>query len=192
MARKKTSLNPGVRAIILMIILAEALFTTAIVMWWMSRVNGPHWTTFTSTSGHFSVSMPGKPKEDVMTSMMMMKEVAQHQFALDRGKHGVSFVVQYTDLPFKISTSHAPADILMHMRDVAVAQAGLKVSTWKLLSQQGYPGLEFAFHHPESGNATIRYYLVKGRLYYLYTGPDTGTKSQKEMHRFLDSFRLVK
>ncbi len=163
----------------------------ALGTWWaFSREKGPHWVTVTPSGGRFSVTMPRRPKEDEINSLAGLQEVAQHQFALDGGKTGVSFVVQYTDLPSRPTTTKAPADILTQMRDMTVAQTGMKMTASKLLTLQGNPGMEFSFHHPESGNAVIRYYLVKGRLYYLYTGPDTGPKSRKDMRRFLDSFQL--
>ena len=106
-AMQNTPSNMKTRMILLSIVV-DILIVGGIVCYLFAAKS--HWQRYTSTAGQFSVLFPGKPVEDVFTQPMPGGDITSHQIALDGGKQGVSFDVQYTDFPHPVKTAGLSAN----------------------------------------------------------------------------------
>ncbi len=160
-----------------------------------ARMNTPvEWAEFESKEGLFRVQMPGRPSEQKQS---VPTPAGKLTVVFHSAGNDPAFMVAYCDGPAAIM--RANPDMLMDLF-VKGAVAGLekegvrdsRVRSQKSIHWKGFPGREFDIEIPRKGVAVVRCYIVKARLYMLYTGGSKVDADAPDMRKFFDSFALTR
>lgn len=156
------------------------------------------WQEFVSSAGGFSVSVPGKPKEQVQKQFVGLAcgTVDMHNFIVEQGD--LAYVISYTDTLGGAELVRTFKEKEKDMLDGA-REGALEKSQGRLISETSitlgkYPGRQIKIAAERGGvkfTAHWRFFLVGTQIYQLgVLSPDTINATQ-EMVRFFDSFKLI-
>jgi hypothetical protein len=143
---------------------------------------------FVSTTGGFSVKMPGTPEDKSEQIDSADGPLDVHTFAVDVGKTG--YVVQYNDYSDPV-TSDEIEKILAAVRDGGSKEIQGKIVSEKTISRSGFPGKSIQV---ESGDLVYYEdcYIAGQRLYQVIFSMPAGEKMPKEAEEFRSSFQIKK
>ena len=141
------------------------------------------WKPITSSTGKFTVNMPGKPTEDVGKDE---NGLTSKSFTLnsDSGLYSVS----YLDFSAMGEVNSVQAQQLLDgMASKFVEKSGAKLLSNRRITLAGYPGKEFTFAINPKITGKGRIYLTNNKLYILMAvAPESAS-----FNTFLNSFRLL-
>jgi hypothetical protein len=149
------------------------------------------WKEFTSDEGRFSVLLPRTPRQTTETVDAPAGEIDEHTFTTIYGS--ITYVVSYSDYPQNLTTGDTRA-VLDSLRDSAVTSFNGKLLSERSISLNGHPGRELKIQvSDDAGTAIARFriFLVRNRLYYLYTLAPEERSPSPSVDKFLNSFKLV-
>ncbi len=185
--------GPKKRLFIIIIAVIVLLAAAVGVPLLFSLASGQKWQRYSSASGQFAVLFPGRPAEDSEPQLTPAGLQQYHQVSADQGKR--EFIVRYADLNVLPSNEEAKK-ILQVMHGMAETQLqqltkpALIIKDERSIAIDGFPGFEFKYDDKNTGTTTIRYYLVKNRLYIL-SATSNNVASQQQVAKFLDSFTFT-
>jgi len=146
------------------------------------------WKTFTQTAGNFSVQLPGTPKAQDQSVDTKVGKITAHMYLLEGNP---TYVVAYNDYPAASMKGKNPNEALEASANGAVTNVKATLTSKKAITIKGYPGCEITFNNPKFLGKS-RIYLVKNRLYQLTAIIPKPGSYNKDVNRFLTSFRLLK
>jgi hypothetical protein len=147
------------------------------------------WIEFRSEEGRFRVKMPDRPKREVLTLETQTSRVAHTTFTVEKGPF--IWLVDYADFPLASVDQRNSSAFLNQARDELLRESAATLRHEKSLNFKGYPGLEITLDIA-GGEACVRFYLVKNRLYQLaVTRLNILSTSNAPMRKFLESFELI-
>ena len=140
------------------------------------------WIKIEPLGGGFSVSMPGRPLEEVSNT----DDFTMHLFTLSVSD--AIYLVGYGD--YAPSVRIDVDEQLAANRDSFAKRLNVKVLDSKKITMDGRPGLEFT---AESEQAWIRsrIFLFGTRVHQIAVATPTGRKDSDDAKRFFASFTLV-
>lgn len=145
------------------------------------------WTEFRSADGKFSVSMPGKPTESVITVSLGTGDRTANTFSY-HDEDLNEFLVAYSER----STPRKSTDEQIFDK----ARKGLLIATdGKLLRENsvtlaGYTGREIVFERPNGDVQTERFFFVGDRFYQISVEVKKSSTRPVDVERFLSSLRF--
>lgn len=155
------------------------------------------WKRFSSTTGNFSILMPGTPQENKRTLNNKNGTIQVHTFMVERPQEDVKYTVSYTEYPEEyIKLLHENNLVEKALEDgknaVLRKTKGTLVSETKI-NLNNYAGREIYYQKPGDKIVKLRIYLVNKRLYQILA--ETTTKKEKFLTKsiggFLNSFTLL-
>lgn len=153
----------------------------------VDRHNPSEWKEHVVKAGRFAVLLPYNDDSPeyfeaylTMPSGNSAAKIPAHRFGGSEGD--VMYMADYCDLPADLS-KRILADIKTDLEKDPTA-------TYKSISIDSHPGLEFEAHGPR-GLEIGRVYLVGQRLYSLFVSRPENTTAPNNTGRFLASFRLL-
>jgi len=149
------------------------------------------WSTFTSSDGSFSISMPATPAEQVTETPVEGATLTTTAYSLNLGAEGFYFV-SYTDNPgLKKSDPDSAYDGIQS----ELEGAGTLLEQ-KPVTVDGFKGreirLEMTAKQPGDVLTTARVLVAGDRLYQMLVSRQKATTSPEDQARFLDSFKILK
>lgn len=156
------------------------------------------WQEFVSREGAFSISVPGKPREQVQKQFIGISygSVDMHNFIVEQGDIG--YVISYTDAPrsseFARAIKGKEDDMLDGARDGALEKSRGKLVSETSIALGKYPGREIKIAGERSGvnySAHWRVYLIGTQVYQLGVLSPKTAAVENEAARFFDSFKLI-
>jgi hypothetical protein len=150
------------------------------------------WKPFSSTTGGFTILMPGIPNEEQKVINTQLGSTTVYAFSVTRNNQAF-YGVAYSDLPANIADNPREIDQLLS----EVISSFSEVVGGKLVSQQpinlgNFPGREFRLQLAEEVVVVGRAYLVNQRLYQIVVGTDKERYLTKSIQGFFNSFQLLK
>ncbi len=151
------------------------------------------WQTFSSKEGGFTLSLPGKPKEQRQPVGTAGGSVTAIMYFTEVGS--TAFGVGYGDYPGSAANVD-PQAVLKGARDGAAKNVNGTVVSEKPIELAGHPGLEIAVETPASakmpGGAMYRarIYLVGNRLYQVIYVALKKEEHAADYQKLFDSFHL--
>ncbi|MDX2099623.1 MAG: hypothetical protein SFW36_17730 [Leptolyngbyaceae cyanobacterium bins.59] len=156
------------------------------------------WKTFSSSSGGFSVLMPGDPNAEKQTQATPAGPIDTQMFMVDRKQDLVAYMVAYSDLPNSLvqqaqQNSTNLQTLLNGVRDGFTESIRGKVLNQRTIALNGHPGVEIYLELPGQRMARNRIYLVNKRLYQIVVVVDREKEKNllKSIDGYLNSFRLL-
>lgn len=153
----------------------------------------PAWTQFTSVEGKFAVQLPSAPQKQQETADTPMGPMQINLFTA-ASENGV-YVVGYADAEF---LAKLPADNAEVVTQVLQGTGnGLATSLKGTIAEQselqtsGYTGRQFKLTLPDDMRATVRVFLVKGRIYQMILLHHQSKSGAAEFGLFFPSFRVL-
>ena len=175
------------------------IFLIAIAVGIYYQLHKPvEWQEFVSSAGAFSISMPGKPSEQVQKQFVSTSRgtVDLHNFILDQGE--IAYLASYTDTlggaELVRSLKEKEQDLLDGARDGALEYSRGKLVSEAPITLGKYPGRQIKIAGERSGlqfTANLRVYLVGTQIYQIGILSPNDIDSSKEMAKFFDSFKLI-
>ncbi len=152
-------------------------------------VETPHWRTFTSAEGRFSVLLPAAP-EDKTVVLSSVKETL-HLF-ICRTYYG-TYLVQYVDRPVKDVQILGAEKVLSLADDAFIRRNQTSAVVKRRFMLDGYPGHEIVATQSNGSKETQCAYLVGSRRYTLITlqRRDQVEVDSSAAAKFFDSFTLL-
>ena len=150
------------------------------------------WREFAPEEGRFSILVPRTPRETTETVETEMGTHDEHTFTVIHGD--IAYIVNYGDYPQSLRNVDSRA-MLDALRDGAVESVGGKLLSERAISVDGYPGREVKIkvsNDSETAIMQVRIYIVRNRLYYIYTIAPETRASSPDVKKFLDSFKLLR
>lgn len=150
------------------------------------------WREFIPEEGRFSILVPRTPRETTETIETEMGTLDEHTFTIIHGD--IAYIVNYGDYPQGLMNADHYA-MLNALRDGAVESVGGKLLSERAISIDGYPGREIKVKISSSTETVImqvRIYIVRNRLYYIYTMAPEARASSPDIKKFLRSFKLLR
>lgn len=181
---KGTALAAGV------VIVAATILGIALFLQRDQLTGEVNWKEFSSEEGRFSVLLPRTPRQTTETVDAPSGEIDEHTFTTIYGD--TTYVVSYSDYPQSLTSGDTRA-VLDALRDSAVTGFSGKLLSERSISLNGHPGRELEIQvSDDSGTviAQLRIFLVRNRLYYLYTIIPEERSSSPSVDKFLNSFKL--
>lgn len=152
------------------------------------HTNSAKWQEFSTQAGGFSVSLPGKPKQETEAIQQSGAGTLNNFFVeLQYGAYGVSYA-DFPNIPSQLDAKQVD-DLLNSVRDGVVGKN--KLLKERNITLNGYIGREIEFGSAGL-NYKIRIYLVKQRLYQqiaVLASPKLVANSDTD--RFFNSFKLL-
>lgn len=143
------------------------------------------WQTFSSTTGGFSVLLPGTPTEDTQTDKAEDGGTyEQHFFTVSHPEGG--YLVSYTDLP-EDEVTQLGTDAALDAAIQGMTEEGAQVLSQREISLLGYPGRAIEARDSDGSIYNTQIFLVRGRLYFLAAL----TSNTSDVERFFNSFNLT-
>lgn len=156
------------------------------------------WQEFVSTAGAFSVSVPGKPSEQVQKQFVSISRgtVDMHNFIVDQGD--IAYLVSYTDTlggaELVRTLKEKERGLLDGARDGALEYSRGKLVSETPITLGKYPGRQIKIAAERGGiqfTAHWRFYLIGTQIYQIGILSPNNIDTTKEMARFFDSFKLI-
>jgi hypothetical protein len=150
------------------------------------------WREFTPEGERFSILVPRTPRETAETTETEIGTLDEHTFTVIHGD--IAYIVNYGDYPQSLMNADHHA-MLNALRDGAVESVGGRLLSERAISINGYPGREVKVKISSSSETVImqvRIYVVRNRLYYIYTMAPEARASSPDIKKFLDSFKLLR
>lgn len=151
-----------------------------------------HWVPYTSKPGNFTVMLPGTPTTSEMSTNTKAGKLTQHQVALAQGDQGISYMIQYTDLPAGGEQPGKDSSALLKgMRDETLHNLSVELVDSQPITVASHQGLKFRFRRAGENPQVVQFFLVKQRMYYLCAGPESDNDAKDAIDTFLYSFKLL-
>jgi len=152
-----------------------------------------NWQEFKSTSGGFTVQMPGTPKDQAQSVAQATGDLTVHNFTAEDGNN--AYIVSYVDFPSGAIAQNEADTILDSTVDGSVSSGKGTLKSKSAITQGGYPGRLAEFTTAANGQVPAtsikaHYYLVKDRLYQVLAVAPLD-RLPAEADKFLDSFKLL-
>lgn len=148
--------------------------------------NKPHWQEFNSPDGHYSVTFPAPPTEEVKSVETPRGSVQVRQQLATLGSH--AFITAYND--YAEPEDEIPAEQRLNGWRSSVMNGRTLISGRDLPNGQT-PGMEIVLDTPEGLRMTARAYFRGRRLYQVMTATPKGREDPEETAHFLDSFKIL-
>jgi hypothetical protein len=175
------------------------IFLIAIAVGIYYQLHKPvEWQEFVSQEGSFSVSVPGKPSEQLQKKPIGTsgKSVDMHNFIVDRGD--VAYLVSYTDTlggaELVRTFKEKEQDLLDGAREGALEYSRGKLVSETRITLGKYPGRQIKIAGERGGiqfTAHWRFYLIGTQIYQLGILNPNSIDTTIEMAKFFDSFKLI-
>ncbi len=151
------------------------------------------WKTYTAKQGRFSVLMPGEPK---MISAPVTLETGDKAtmwgIAAAETATRTAYISAYMDMPIAIDPkSNLAQTSLENGIQTLVESHGYEVISRSRFALKGYPGQEIRYRLQNGNTGRCRIFLVKARLYFLTVESVQDSLVQKNVDRFMQSFKLL-
>ena len=149
------------------------------------------WQPFTPAQGGFTISMPDKPKADVLSTNTAVGVIDLNIFLIEMDDS--AYIVSYADYPESLVRNNNTDVMLDGARDGAVANVDGKLLAERRITLQGYPGRELLVEAQSKGVQGLvraRVYLVGRRLYQMLVAGSEAQFSESDAEIFLNSFQL--
>jgi hypothetical protein len=150
------------------------------------------WREFTPEGGRFSILVPRTPRETTETIETETGTLDEHTFTVIHGD--IAYIAIYGDYPQSLTNVDLYA-MLDALRDGAVESVDGRLLSERAISINGYPGREVKVKISSSSETAImqvRIYIVRNRLYYIYTMAPEERASSPSIKKFLSSFKLLR
>ena len=175
-------------------VLAVTIFILGIALFLLrDRLSGDaNWREFIPEEGRFSILVPRTPRETTETTKTELGTLDEHTFTVIHGD--IAYIVNYGEYPQSFINADHYA-MLDSLRDGAVESVGGRLLSERAISINGYPGREIKVKISSSSETAImqvRIYIVRNRLYYVYTMAPETRASSPTIKKFLDSFKLLR
>ena len=147
------------------------------------------WKEFKSEPGGFSILLPGTPKEEAQE---ITTGWTCHSFIVS-ADNDVDCGVAYLDIPDAFAKLNTIDEKLDSCRTglVKTFMGRVREETKIALHGNGSPGRDLLIDVPDGPTFRWRVFLVKERLYQVYTRVEKGKENDAEVIKFLDSFKLT-
>lgn len=174
--------------------LAITIFILGIALFLLrNQLSGDaNWREFTPEGERFSILLPRTPRETTETIETEMGTLDEHTLTVVYGD--ITYVVNYDDYPQSLMNANHYA-MLNAIRDGAVESVDGKLLSERAISINGYPGREIKVKissSPETAIMQVRIYIVRNRLYYIYTMAPEARASSPDIKKFQSSFKLLR
>lgn len=150
------------------------------------------WRTHESLQDKFTVSVPGYFTKSKVTKKTGIGSMHYNRYQLT--KNGVSFVVQYGELP-DIVRSEEASKVLSLILKYAQKKTGVRLAKLRRVNLAGVPGYTYSIARKIKGipaDEMESTYLRDGFLYVVSVGAKRGELKKEWAKKFLASFRLTK
>jgi hypothetical protein len=173
------------------------VIVTAAILWIALFLQRDHlagefrWKEFSSEEGRFSILIPRIPIQTTETSETNVGEIDQHVFTTIH--ESITYVVSYSKYPQDLTTGN-PQAVLTELRNSAITGFDGQLVSERSISLNGHPGRELEIKVSDDTStiiARVRIFLVRNRLYYLYTITPEDLSPSPNIDKFMDSFRLL-
>jgi len=150
---------------------------------------------FSSDAGRFKVSLPGEPKEASSTISTKAGPIKLTNVNVELAD-GVYMVI-YSDYPETVTRAATPDGLLDTAMKGVVSGADGKLLTSKKITQNGFPGREFAYSltgpggPDDKGLARYRLVLVNGRQYQVVVMGKEAMAKSATADSFFGSFNFT-
>jgi WD40 repeat protein/TPR repeat protein len=142
----------------------------------------PSWRGFFSADGNLLVLMPGDPQITI--------EADRHRFKVELGTS--FYAAGYHDIPHIDNSTGDPAALLdREQQDTLKDVEGAKLRLSQPAIVDGFPGREIVVDLADGSVATVRYFVAKGRTYWISFVGRNGDEAKPEVVRFLASLHLA-
>jgi hypothetical protein len=149
------------------------------------------WREYSNQEGKFSVLLPGKPDETVQNVDTAAGAITTYRYQID--SNNTSFAVAYTDYPADLISLSNPEELLNEAREGALSNIQGKLLEEQQVKVNGFPGRHLRIE--SSGSKMMleaRIFLVDSRLYQVLAAYRTGSVEDREITKFLNSFKLAR
>ena len=168
------------------------LFWSTCLILLMSACSSTNWTTFTPTTGGYSVLMPEPRASKTGTMNTGAGALTSH---IHIAWHGpVNFISAWYDFPADYVAAHGPDVILENSAALSVRNFKGEVVESKKIKQGPMEGIAYRLQSPGGTVFRFRTFMQENRVYALVTSsPEKEYENHHIiMEKFLHSFRLNK
>ncbi len=151
------------------------------------------WKPYSTKQGRFSVVMPGDTKV-ISTPVNLGSGDKSTMWGVISAEAATRtlYISAYMDLPASIDPkSQMAQDSLDQGIDGLIAGQGYDVISRTRFALKGYPGQEIRYQLQNGHTGRCRVFLVKARLYFLIVESEQDAPEQKNVDRFMQSFKLL-
>jgi hypothetical protein len=151
------------------------------------------WKPYSSKQGRFSVVMPGDTKV-ISTPVNLGTGDKSKLWGVLSAEAATRtlYISAYMDLPASIDPKSKMAqDSLDQGIDGLIDGQGYDVISRTRFALKGYPGQEIRYQLKNGHTGRCRVFLVKARLYFLIVESEQDAPEQKNVDRFMQSFKLL-
>lgn len=154
-----------------------------------SQSAGQKSSGFVSKEGGFTIDLPGEDVKKSTTAMGRAFATAafEHKWDNDQGY----FVVTYADLTEELDNHEAFLKLVSQSLVDDMGKEGGKLKSERALMLDGNHGYEVVINLKGGMVGIGRYYLVKKRVYTIFSGWKNNENGEKQL-KILDSFKLLK
>lgn len=149
----------------------------------LNAVQIVEWVRLAPSAGGFSITMPGKPEEEVQPG----DDFTLHLYSVSTAS-GL-YLASYGDYAPRIHLD--PAGELAANRDNFLKGLNARLIASKNISLDGHEGIEFT-GESDSTFFSSRIYIIGNRVYQIATAIDSSKDDSANVERFLSSFEFVK
>lgn len=143
------------------------------------------WQRFSSSTGGFSILMPGTPTQQTQSDKAEDGGTYEHHFFTVTRPDG-GYLVSYTDFSEDLVTQLG-TDAALDAAIQGMTEEGAQVLSQRDITLAGYPGRAIEARDSKGSTYNTQIFLVKGRLYFLAAmTPNVG-----DVERFFNSFNLI-
>jgi hypothetical protein len=146
--------------------------------------NPPAWQEYTNAEGRFSIEFPGTPTREVVRSPGRSGKVLAVTFTAEAS--GVTYSVAFQDFDGK----QTPEQVVDQSRADLLAGKSGKLLGEKDVSAGDWKGKDFVADVPNHGKAHMRFFVVGKRLYKLTAVGAGASPSERNVVKFMGSFRV--
>lgn len=154
----------------------------------ITSLNG-NWVGYNSPDNTFSVEFPLPPAYDTKIQDSANGKIQTDTYKSANETGLVIYSINVTKFPLSLDFSDSN-DILGRLVDSAASDIGGKIITSKIITQEGYPAMDYLLQGKTISKVRGLNILVGQNIYQLITFYNASDETKLEFEKFINSFKL--